>query len=272
MSMSDLISQHYAPSDVDLEKQAQIELFAKLADANGIDLDQLSQDQISYLWDETFNKTASDNDEDEEEKKIEAAKKEHEAKKEAAAKVAEAVYLGEVMANSMTAQLQKNAGVKATFNTAVAHGKRALKSGGEHLDRVGKKVMMIGADDDVKALAKQTAGIKGQRAAGAAVYGTGLTAAGGATVVGKKLYDRSQEKGKHKKSSALDDLAGEQAVIKAAEAGWDPEEAGQRVGALLTLGVDESEKVASAQDLETAVDVRSLELLELAGYPVTWPG
>ncbi len=285
MSMNDLISQHFAPAaTVDFEKQAQLELFAKLADSNGINLDQLSQEQISYLWDQTFNKTASEEEDKEKNEKVEAAEKEHEGKKEAAAKVAEAQYLGEVMAHSMTATLDKIAAERGTaspagFNKLADEEKSRLKRGleavkgkataagkavGTHLGNVGAHTARHvgkaheGAGNALFRHAKTT---------GAAVYGAGAAAAAGAAVGAKKLHDR-----KEKKSSALDELSGEQAVIKASEAGWDPEEAGQLIGALLTLGVNDSEKIASAADLETAVEIRSLELLELAGYPVTWPG
>ena len=58
---------------------------------------------------------------------------------------------------------------------------------------------------------------------------------------------------------------------KLAEAGFNADEAAERLGALLVLGVsDENSKVAFAQDIGGAVEVRSLELAELAGYPVTW--
>jgi hypothetical protein len=76
--------------------------------------------------------------------------------------------------------------------------------------------------------------------------------------------------GKKKESSALDELAAEAAVVKAAQAGFNLDEAAGRITAVLTLGVDESEKIAFVQDFESAVDVRALELLEVAGYPVNW--
>jgi hypothetical protein len=74
--------------------------------------------------------------------------------------------------------------------------------------------------------------------------------------------------------SALDELAGELAIEKAAEAGFDDNEAASRIFSVLTLGLSEEDsvKVASAQDLDEAVDVRSLELLEAAGYPVNYEG
>lgn len=69
---------------------------------------------------------------------------------------------------------------------------------------------------------------------------------------------------------ALDQLAAERAVEKAASANYDPEAAAQRVHAVLVLGAPDSIKVASAESLEHAVDIRALELLELAGYPVQY--
>jgi hypothetical protein len=75
-----------------------------------------------------------------------------------------------------------------------------------------------------------------------------------------------------KKASALDELAVTAALEKAAAAGFDMEEATDRIAAVATLGLADSEKVASAPagDLDAAVDIRSLEYLEAAGYPVEW--
>ena len=56
----------------------------------------------------------------------------------------------------------------------------------------------------------------------------------------------------------------------AAAAGFDLDEAADRVSALLTLGVNESTKIAAAEDFAGAVGIRALELLEGAGYPVEW--
>jgi hypothetical protein len=79
------------------------------------------------------------------------------------------------------------------------------------------------------------------------------------------------EAGKGKKASAIDEFAAERAVEKAAEAGWDADEAIQRINSVFTLGtIGDSEKIAAAKDVDGAVDIRSLEILEAAGYPVTW--
>jgi hypothetical protein len=76
----------------------------------------------------------------------------------------------------------------------------------------------------------------------------------------------------NKNASAIDQLALDMAVEKVAEAGWDMDEAGDRLAAVVTLGLGGSEKIAAAPygDVNTAVEIRSLEFLEAAGYPVEW--
>ena len=57
MSMNELLASHYGTngggSSELLEKEAQTELFAKLAADNGIDLNTLSDEQVQGLWDAT---------------------------------------------------------------------------------------------------------------------------------------------------------------------------------------------------------------------------
>lgn len=110
---------------------------------------------------------------------------------------------------------------------------------------------------------------------GAALHGAGYlggTSAAGTTayVGGKKLFGKKEEEGGTKKASAIDALAAELAVEKVAHFGLDPQEAAQRINAVLTLGPSESTKIAHVSNLSDAVDVRSSELLELAGYPIDW--
>lgn len=76
--------------------------------------------------------------------------------------------------------------------------------------------------------------------------------------------------GKQKEGSALDSLALGQAVKIAEAAGFDGEEAARRVSAVHTLGLNESTKLA--QTVPAQIEVRALEYLEAAGYPVTWDG
>ena len=55
-------------------------------------------------------------------------------------------------------------------------------------------------------------------------------------------------------------------------AGFDAAEAGKKVASVFMLNLqgDGGTKVASATNLDGAVHVRALQLLEKAGYPVTW--
>lgn len=280
MSMNELLANYYGTNGgarEELEKQAQVELFAKLAAENGIDLEQLSEEQIQTLWDSTF-KTASDEDKDDKDEKKEKAEAEFEQKKEAAAKLAEADFLGRVMAHAYVDELnkiasgdqEKEAGVVDSARragwAASSKARRGAEAVGKHLERVGKKVTdkaMGGTEGAVEKMNPRTA-----KAIGAGVYAGGTAAAGGAAYGAHKML--SKDKGKKKKASALDELAFEGAVEKAASAGFDAEEVAARVSAVITLGVEESAKIASADSLDGAVHIRSLELLEAAGYPVSW--
>jgi len=207
MSLSELINAHFAKtaaSNEEAEKLAEVELFTKLAEENGIDLDQLSQDQVNDLW--YAFKTAGDEEpekkeeeKDDKEEKVEKAKAEFAEKKEASMKIAESDELGRLMARSFMDEVQKLASGQPPTQPKVASAPTPVTS-----------------------------------------------------------------------APAIDQLAAELACEKAASAGYSADEAAQRVIAVLTLGAPDSIKVASAETLESAVDVRALELLELAGYPVQY--
>jgi hypothetical protein len=207
MSLSELINAHFAKtaaSNEEAEKLAEVELFTKLAEENGIDLDQLSQDQVNDLW--YAFKTAGDEEpekkeeeKDDKEEKVEKAKAEFAEKKEASMKIAESDELGRLMARSFMDEVQKLASGQPPTQPKVASAPTPVTS-----------------------------------------------------------------------APAIDQLAAELACEKAASAGYNADEAAQRVIAVLTLGAPDSIKVASAETLESAVDVRALELLELAGYPVQY--
>ena len=60
-------------------------------------------------------------------------------------------------------------------------------------------------------------------------------------------------------------------AIKIAEAANYPTDVAEaRVTAVYTLGLQESEKIASVNTVQDALHVRGLEYLEAAGYPVNW--
>lgn len=311
--------------DVEAEKTAQMELFCKLAAQNGIDLDTLSEDQISTLWNATFDgseKTAGEDDKDDEKEKEsegeddkkDDAKKEHEEKKEAMAKMAEAEFLGKVMAHSLVAELReiskvaeagdegetqeteesKEAAMPPQLAKALGKGKDLAGKAKDHGVAAGKRVGELVSGSKAKnlkakaetairsageaksrgsstqagwqALAKKHAPaakseankVKATRA-GLAGVGVGAAAAGAAAA------------SKKKESSAIDELAMVEACKIAAEAGWDLDFVSEKLAAADTLGLfEESEKIASIEDTDAAIGVRALELLETAGFPVTW--
>jgi hypothetical protein len=287
------------------EKTAQVELFAKLAEENGIDLDQLTDEQVSDLWQATFaEKTASD-DSDEDDKKGDkeegdkkappfakkddgdekkaAAEAEFSEKKAAAEKFAEAEFLGRAMAHAYVNELEKIAAaarteteeVKEAAGTksmamlaALEKGRGAAKSVGDAAKKVNEKTK-----EPFQRLARIGEGGKtvprGVNKVRDAVADHGNKAVAGAAAAGG-VAAASKKK---KEASALNELARESALAKIAESGeFDGEIAADRIDAVLTLtgGDLQGTKVASAENVDQAVEIRSLELLEAAGYPVNW--
>jgi hypothetical protein len=146
---------------------------------------------------------------------------------------------------------------------------------------LGRKLRKIedaqsSAEQRLKDLAVKKNKLRGEKigwkdyAAGASIPALALAGAGG---MGAGAYHLATRK---KQSAAeIEMLAIDLALEKAAEAGWDPYEADERMAALYTLDLDtdlETTKVAYADDLATAVEIRALELLENAGYPIDWNG
>lgn len=255
--MNEYLAAHYgtavstSPSTTseDVEKQAQVQLFAKLAADNNIDLNNLPDDKIADLWNE-FQKVAEfppkkdDGDKDDEGKKKNEAKEEHEEKKAAAEKLAEADFLGRTMAHAYVDELKKIAADTTAAAATSTPAATTTKEAGGMPPWLKKGVEGAKAEGDKGKDKKE----------------------------GKK-EEKKEEKAppsKSKKASALDELACSSALKKVAEAGFDVDEAGTRLGAVLQLPIADNTKIAQVADLDTAIEVRSLELLEMAGYPVTW--
>jgi len=298
----------------DFEKQAQAEYFSKLAADNGIDLNTLSDEQVTYLWNQTFAKTAGDDVD----RKVEEAKREVEEKRASAEKFAEADFLGRVMAHAYVQELNKIAadgedkvdlrkhrperGPAANEPSRGALNKRiggAIGEGTIHStsnrshstpvsDNIAGMSTAAGRETHNTGVGHFTANDKSLRGslrqhAGAAWrhikdhpwrYGggaaAGAAALGGGALLAHHLSKKNE--GKESRSSALDEIASEVAFNKAAEAGFQPEEAAQRLQAVLVLGLADQDntKVAAGSSFEEAVEIRALELLEVAGYPVNW--
>jgi hypothetical protein len=290
-------------SDEDLEKQASVDMFMKVASENEIPLDTMADADVQYLYGE-FMKAAGENpfakkdekseEEKDKEEKEAAAMAEFESRKEASNKVAEADYLGRVMAHSFTQELgniTKEAKGGYAAGEAISHlGVAAdkLRGAGKHVAEKAREAGHRGKDLLKGDTAKKLTGIAKEETAAAHLYGTGgvptqinqaarterlkshaaragvaATAAGGAVA--------AHHYAKKHSSAAFDEVAGEQAVTLAVQCGWDTDQAVNKIAAVLELGfLGESEKVASAADYPTSVNIRALEMLEAAGYPVTW--
>jgi len=293
--MNEWLAQYFGTSQVseETEKQASVELFVKLAADEGIDLNSMSNEDVEQLYAATMGKVAAEGGADEEEKeRVGKARKEHEEKKEGQAKFAEAVLMGQTMAHAMTAELDAIKLASHMRASDVLEHQQAEKrhphaTGNSFPEQQfintyeprpapymtrGQRVREFLKDkkQDIGATARRTsAAVVRNVKAHPAAYGASAGAAGAAAAVGGAMALRHHLR--NKQSSALDELAAESAVQKLAEAGFNADEAAERLGALLVLGVsDENSKVAFAQDIGGAVEVRSLELAELAGYPVTW--
>jgi hypothetical protein len=233
---------------------AAAELLVKLAEEQGVDLSQFSEQEVVGMINDLY-KTAEEEGEKKEEKKENpfAAKaeekkeeeKEKEKEKEAQAKFAEADFLGRVMAHAMVQELNsidKEAGVVG----------RAAHGAGKALETAGKKItetVLRSGKGSAARLHPTTAKLIGG--------GTAAAGATGAALGAKKLFGGKKKEGAADES-ALEALAQQRTWDLAKEAGYVDEQ-----GNLL---VPEQQKEASA--LEQAVELRALQLLEGAGLPV----
>jgi hypothetical protein len=297
-----------AAREEDVEKQASVDLFMKLAADQNIDLSKMSPAQVNELYG-NWVKAASepppfgkkedgkDGEKEEEAKKHEEAKKEHEEKKAQAEKVAEADFLGRVMAHAYCQEMRKiaasageptaqdaaAAAAAAVEATKVAAMPDALKKGLEHVKShaSGAAKAIGGAAHKAHEHVSGAAHSAMEHASGAAHKAhevgkahpgaTHGAAAAAGVAGGAGAMHAIHHHGEHKEGSAIDALAAEQAVKIAHAEGYDAEEAGRKIAAIFELGLAKpSEKTASAPDYAAAVGIRALELLEVAGYPVTW--
>ncbi len=216
------------PMEDDLQKTAAVEMLIKMAEDEGVDLDDFTPDQIEDML---IDLQSDGGEEDFTEK------------------VAEADYLGRVMAHSMTQELgeiEKDAGErwdkykgKATHvgqeasrlgRRAAAHQLEALKDVGRGVKGVVKGSPLGRGREALKAL--KGAGKASPTLAAASALGYG----------GYKGVQALRKK------SSIDELAEQRAYEMLDEAGY-------------------LEKEASFED---AVEIQALEMLEANGYPVEW--
>jgi hypothetical protein len=264
------------PDDEDLAKTASAELLVKLAEEEGVDLDDFSDEEIAEMITNLQGEEKTAGDETQE------------IDEESQEKLAEADYLGRVMAHAMVQELgdiEKEAGrlgnlgryAKEVYQGAGGGAKgvgAVAKRFGQHQAQAGKS---MGRSIKSLVTGKAPSAAKGGKGATvsaeggvrrAALRGLGesskqlapsLVAAGGGTAA---TIAALKGKGKKKNASALAKLAEDRAYEILAETGWVDEE-----GNVFAPQQHEEEKVAG---LDLAVEQEALQMLEEAGYPVQW--
>jgi len=246
----------------EVEKNAEAEkvaMFLAAAEANNISKDQmlkLAQEKpelVNQLWEATFSN--------------------EEQKTASAAEVELGQTIGKIAAQTFVAELQKTAKDPEQLELPFSKGPSAWSKAKDKAQEVGSKAKEVGS--------KALKAIKDHPKASAGAGLAGL-AAGGA-LAAKRHYDKKKSEGSDDKTAQdaaaavadLNEIAGGVAVKMAADAGFNVDEAILRISGVLALGgaaVDSYAKTASATDGDSAVYIRSLELLESAGYPVKWNG
>ena len=267
MSMDAQLAEIYgtgqeANAEDDQVKLAAAELLVKLAGDNNVDLSQFSDAEVADMVVELqkqaelppqFQKKEEEKKETPESKEsVESSSESPEAKKaEAAEKVAEADFLGRVMAHSFAQEckeIEKEAGLKDKAVGAAKGLPAFLKNKG------------VAAGGKAKEVGRGAKHMLANHPVGAAMVGGGAGAGAGTAAL---IAHQKKEKKGEADQTALDALAEQRALAMAKEAGWvDPE------GNLVAPPAKEETKTASPLDL--AVERRALEMLEANGYPVTW--
>lgn len=272
-------------TDADLEKLAAAELAEGLANDDQIDTDGLTEDDLEAVAQSVLDGSGGDEGEGEGEGQ---EKTSAEIDEEAQEKLAEADYLGRVMAHSYVKELkeiEKTAGMTGGQRVAQKAGGKVkgflksvgdIASGKQAREGFAAAKKSKGTADAAKSMAsKSIMSDKGKARAGAAIgkhmgaasearksgmkglaktvglYGGAATVAGGAAAAAKK-----------KESSAVDTLVEARAMEILQASGIDPNE--------LELVGQEQEKVSEADPREALAQVVDQRAWELLGqYGVT---
>lgn len=240
MGMNEILAAFYGTNGAtektasaeDHEKAAQYELFTKLAASNGIDISKLSDAQVQSFYDETFSKQAG--------------------------------------------EMPPQFAVHAAGKKDEKDGKKDEK---EEVEEKAKK-----EHEEKKAMAEKLAEADyiGRAIAHAYVQELGLIADNRAkTAAATEPKPGAWKVDMPKVASAIDQLAMPRAfaIIQehnktaAADAKIDEKTAAEKIVAVHAKGgFKDDAKVAAAADYKAAIEVRALETLEAAGYPVNWGG
>lgn len=259
-------------TDADLEKLAAAELAEGLANDDEVDTDGLTEEELEAVAQDVLNASAEGEEEggniDGEQEKTSAAQE----------KLAEADYLGRVMAHSYNQEMQKIAKRSLTAGEGIAEfeagrakhdkmGKEGPSMGAkaENMARgLGKKVKDYhsGAVGDIKNAIKGSVDAVGKhggkREMALGMKGRAFHAARGAAkfaphAAGALALGYGAKKMMDKKSSAMDTLVEQRAMAILEASGIDPAELEQ---------VEGQEKVSDPREaLASAVDERAWALL-----------
>jgi len=226
----------------DLEKTAQLEYFGALCERESIDVARLDDEQAMNLF-----KTAMEMKAAEEEAAKEEKKEEGKEGKKAPPFGGPAHEAKETPKEEKKEEKAKEAAVQE-WQSKVAEARSAYEA-----TVAGRLMADAFIDQMQKRAAAGEAGAAGD-AARAVIEQAKIASAAPA---------RSD-------TPSIDFVAGNRAIDLLKEAGYDADEVVSKVNAIYTLGLPASTKLASVPDFNSAVEMRALEICELAGASVDW--
>lgn len=246
MSMNKILAEFYNTNGTktasahaeDLEKAAQYELFTKIAAENNIDLSKLSDQQTQQLFVETFSKTAGE------------------------------------MPPQFAANVKGKGDGEGKKDDEESDEDKAKK---EHAEKKASAEKLAEADfigrtmahayvDELQKIAAARGGSPAAEAATGNEWHVELPKV--ASAIDKFAMHRAFEMVQQHNASILEHnktaSADKQLQLV------DEKSAAEKIAQVHTKGLSDSIKVASAPDHKAAIEVRALETLEAAGYPVEW--
>lgn len=261
MSMSELLGSVYGTSaaaqptvsEEDLQKQANVNFFLGLCEEKGINVEDLDDATTERLWKVAMDlkEAAEGGGEGEGDKgappfppKSDEDKKKEEAEKEANAKIAQSEREWEE---------KRAAAVKVA--EADAMGRIMAHSYVDELQKIASQMDGAPAAQATEQPAANAKEASAQRAE---------------QLISQVEAAQSQATKQASRTQALDELAAYRAIDLLKEAGVNEELAHARINAVYVLGLEDSEKVASAPTHQDAVHIRALEFCERAGFEVNW--
>ncbi|MHA2333748.1 MAG: hypothetical protein ACXAEU_17110 [Candidatus Hodarchaeales archaeon] len=254
-----------------IEKMAQLTLLEKEASEEGVDLSQLSEEEILSLADELYSAK-----EEAPAQEIEKEAQEKEAQEKEAQDMFEAAdYSGRVMAHAMVQELnniQKEAesksgmlgkAYKATLGrVGSAVEGRALKNADAYNAKKIKKTMLKDPTASPSDIAKNVAEKTFKKARAKRIGAEAATATAGLGALGAGGYGAHKLlKKKESSDSAFDTLVQQRALEHLIDAGYVDKEGN-------VYEPEQSEQQKTASDFNSVVDQAALTYLSELGYPI----